>query len=170
MKTTTVRLYAPHYTEWRTYAVAALFVVGNILLPQLFHLVPQGGPTWLPIYFFTLVGAYKYGWRVGLLTAVLSPLVNSWMFGMPAPAVLPAILLKSVLLAMAAGYAAARFRRVGLGLMVAVVLAYQIPGTLGEWAMTGDFFLAAQDFRMGLPGMFLQVVGGYLFIKYVIYK
>ena len=95
---TTVRLYAPDYTEKRTYWLAVLFAVGNIVLPQLFHLVPQGGVTWLPIYFFTLVGAYKYGWRVGLLTAVLSPCVNSWWFGMPAAAVLPAILLKSVLL------------------------------------------------------------------------
>lgn len=165
-----VKFYAPDYTEKRTYRVAALFVAGNILLPQLFHLVPQGGMTWLPIYFFTLVGAYKYGWRVGLLTAVLSPLVNSWMFGMPQPEVLPAILLKSVLLAMAAGYAAARFRKVSLLLLLAVVLAYQVLGTLGEWVMSGDMFLALQDFRMGLPGMALQVVGGYLFIKYVINK
>ena len=92
------------------------------------------------------------------------------MFGMPAPAVLPAILLKSVLLAVAAGYAAARFRRVGLWLLTGVVLSYQLAGTLGEWMMSGDFLLAAQDFRMGLPGMALQVVGGYLLIKYVIYK
>ena len=101
---TTVRLYAPDYTEKRTYWLAVLFAVGNIVLPQLFHLVPQGGVTWLPIYFFTLVGAYKYGWRVGLLTAVLSPCVNSWWFGMPAAAVLPAILLKSVLLALLCGF------------------------------------------------------------------
>ena len=170
METTSVKLYAPGYAEKRTYAITALFVAGNVLLPQLCHLVPQGGMTWLPIYFFTLVGAYKYGWRVGLLTAVLSPLVNSWMFGMPAPAVLPAILLKSVLLAVAAGYAAARFRKVSLWLLLAVVLSYQFVGTLGEWMMSGDFLLAAQDFRMGLPGMALQVVGGYLLIKYVIYK
>ena len=165
-----MKLYAPGYAEKRTYAMAALFVAGNVLLPQLCHQVPQGGMTWLPIYFFTLVGAYKYGWRVGLLTAVLSPLANSWMFGMPAPAVLPAILLKSVLLAVAAGYAAARFRRVGLWLLTGVVLSYQLAGTLGEWLMSGDFLLAVQDFRMGLPGMALQVVGGYLLIKYVIYK
>ena len=112
-----------------------------------------------------MVGAYKYGWRVGLLTAVLSPLVNSALFGMPAPAVLPAILLKSVLLAGAAGWAAARFRRVSLGLLLAVVLAYQVAGTLGEWALAGDLRLALQDFRVGLPGMALQVVGGYGLMK-----
>ena len=94
----TVKLYTYGYREVRTYVMACLFVLGNVALPQLFHLIPQGGIIWLPIYFFTLVGAYKYGWKVGLLTAIASPLVNSWFFGMPAPAVLPAILTKSLLL------------------------------------------------------------------------
>ena len=48
---TTVRLYAPDYTEKRTYWLAVLFAVGNIVLPQLFHLVPQGGVTWLLFIF-----------------------------------------------------------------------------------------------------------------------
>ena len=60
---TTVKLYTLGYSRVKTYVTALLFVTGNIVLPQLFHLVPQGGVTWLPIYFFTLVGAYKYGWE-----------------------------------------------------------------------------------------------------------
>lgn len=42
----------------------------------------------------------------------------------------------------------------------------QVAGTLGEWAMVGSFFQAVQDFRIGLPGMAMQVVGGYALIKY----
>ena len=86
---TTVKLYSLEYREAKTYSLAALFVAGNIVLPQLCHTVHMGGPTWLPIYLFTLVGAYKYGRCVGLLTAVASPLLNSALFGMPAAAVLP---------------------------------------------------------------------------------
>ena len=170
MRTTTLRLYSLEYKKAKTYLAVALFVAGNILLPQLCHLVPQGGIRWLPIYFFTLVGAYKYGWKVGLLTAIVSPLVNSALFGMPAVAVLPAVLLKSVLLAVAAGYAAMYFRKASLLLLVAVVLFYQVVGTLGEWIMVGDFYKAVQDFRIGLPGMFLQIVGGWLFINHIIRK
>ncbi len=164
------RLYTLGYREAKTYLVASLFVIGNIVLPQLFHLVPQGGVMWLPIYFFTLVGAYKYGWQVGLLTAVLSPVVNSLLFAMPYASALPAILLKSTLLALLAGYAAHRYQRVSPLLVLGVVLGYQVLGTLGEWAMKGDFYLAAQDFRLGLPGMALQVVGGYLVVKHLIRK
>lgn len=161
MKTSSVTLYSTGYLETRTYLAAALFAAGNIVLPQLCHLVQLGGPTMLPIYFFTLVGAYKYGWRTGLLTALASPLVNAALFGMPAVTALPAG---------AAGYAARRFNRVSVALLAAVVLFYQIVGSAGEWALTGSFTAAVQDFRIGIPGMLLQVFGGYLFIKYVIRK
>lgn len=137
------------------------------MLPQLCHLVPQGGLILLPIYFFTLIAAYKFGIRVGLLTAVLSPLVNSALFGMPAVAVLPAILIKSVTLAVAAAMAARYLKSVSLLAMVAVVLTYQIIGTLFEWALTGSFLSAMQDFRLGVPGMLLQIVAGYALLKWL---
>lgn len=83
METDTIKFYSWDYHNVKTYLVALLFVFGNIDLPQAFHLVPQGGITWLPIYCFTLIGAYKYGWWVVLLTALASPMVNSVLFGMP---------------------------------------------------------------------------------------
>lgn len=168
MQTSIVRLYTLDYRDVKTYMAATLFILGNIALPQLFHLVPQGGMTWLPIYFFTLVGAYKFGWKVGLVTAVLSPVVNSILFGMPMPTALPAIIIKSVLLAVAAGWTANRFKKVTLLLMLGVVMAYQVIGTMGEWALNGDFYLAVQDFRVGIPGMILQVFGGYAVVKYLL--
>lgn len=143
METKTVKLYSLDYSNAKTYLIAALFIAGNMALPQLFHLIPQGGITWLPIYFFTLISAYKFGWKVGLLTAVLS-----------------------VLLAVAAGWAVHRFNRISLPILLAVVLFYQVIGTLGEWVMAGSFFQAVQDFRIGLPGMAMQVAGGYALIKY----
>ena len=160
METKTVKLYSLDYNNVKTYLAASLFILGNLALPQLFHLIPQGGITWLPIYFFTLVGAYKFGWKVGLLTAVLSPVLNSLLFGMPLPAALSAILLKSVLLAVAAGWAAHRFQRISLPILLAVVLFYQVAGTLGEWAMVGSFFRAVQDFRIGVPGMGFRKLSG----------
>ena len=102
----TVKLYSLAYSNVKTYLFALLFVEGNIILPQLCHLVPNGGLTLLPIYFFTLIAAYKYGIRVGLLTALLSPVVNHLLFGMPPATVLPIILIKSGLLAIAAAAAA----------------------------------------------------------------
>lgn len=165
-----VKLYNLSFDRMATYLAAALFVVGNIALPQLCHLVPGGGLTWLPIYFFTLIGAYKYGWRVGLLTALLSPVVNSLAFGMPAVAVLPAIMTKSVLLVAAASLVAHHTRRVTLPLMALVVIGYQLAGSLIEAAVTCSLAVGFQDFTIGLPGMALQIVGGFLFIRYILDK
>ena len=68
---TTTKLYALNFNNTKTYLFAAAFVVGTLLMPQLAHLIPQGGYIFLPIYFCTLIAAYKYGINVGLLTAVL---------------------------------------------------------------------------------------------------
>ncbi|SBW04974.1 ECF transporter S component [uncultured Dysgonomonas sp.] len=165
METTTVKLYSLNYKEAKTYMFALLFIAGNIALPQLCHLIPGGGLTWLPIYFFTLIAAYKYGFRVGLLTAILSPLANNILFGMPPADVLPIILIKSSLLAGAAAYAAHRFEKVSLLALVGVVLAYQIIGIPVEWAIEKDLFVAVQDFRIGIPGMLIQIFGGFAVLK-----
>lgn len=164
MNSTSVKLRQLTYDRAETYLVAALFVAGNIALPQLCHLLPRGGTILLPIYFFTLVAAFKYGWRVGLLTALVSPLANTLLFGMPAAAALPAITVKSLLLAGSAGYVAARFRSASPWPVAAAVLFAQIVGGLFEWAWTGSFAAAAQDFRLGIPGMLLQIFGGWLLI------
>lgn len=152
-------------TNHSTYIFSAMFVIGNILLPQLCHLVPQGGLMLLPIYFFTLVGAYCYGINLGLLTAVLSPVVNSMLFGMPPAVALPAILVKSVSLAVVASYVAHRSQRVSLGLLALVVVAYQLVGMAFEYVYTGSLYAALQDVRLGIPGLLMQVLLGYAFIK-----
>ena len=97
-------------------------------------------------------------------TAILAALVNLAFNhqGATILAYLPSgnpLTLESI----AYGFAAA-------AMLAAVVLFYQIVGSAGEWALTGSFTAAVQDFRIGIPGMLLQVFGGYLFIKYVIRK
>lgn len=162
---TTAKLYNYEFTALKTYLFAVIFIAGNLLLPQLAHFVPNGGPTLLPIYFFTLIASYKYGIRVGLLTAVLSPVLNSLLFGMPMMAMLPVILIKSTLLATAAGLAAIYFGKVNIIGILLSIIAYQLIGSAVEWMILQDFNAAMQDFRMGLPGMLIQLLGGYAVLK-----
>lgn len=162
---TSPKLYSLKYSNVKTYLFALLFVAGNIALPQLCHLVPYGGPTLLPIYFFTLIAAYKYGFFVGLLTAIFSPILNHLLFAMPSEAVLPILLIKSTLLAGASALAARTMKSVSLLGILGVVLSYQIIGTAFEWVLTGSFYVAVQDFRIGIPGMLIQWFGGYALLK-----
>ncbi|KAA6334070.1 hypothetical protein EZS27_017585 [termite gut metagenome] len=162
---TTTKLYSLGYKDTKAYLFASLFVAGNMALPQLAHLVPNGGLTLLPIYFFTLIAGYKYGIRVGLLTALFSPVVNSLIFGMPVVAALPLILIKSGLLAVGASAAARYSKRISLGAILVVILGYQLMGVACEWAISSDFYGAVQTLRWGIPGMLLQLFGGYALLK-----
>lgn len=161
----TVKLHSLKVVELKSYIFALLFVAGNIILPQLCHVVPMGGMILLPIYFFTLVAAYKYGFVTGLLTAVASPIINHALFGMPAAEMLPIILIKSALLATVAAYVAQRTKEIKLQNLLLVILFYQGIGMVAEFALTGSWIAALQDIKVGFPGMLLQLIGGFFCLK-----
>jgi len=159
-------VYQLSYSEKKTYLYSALFIVGNIIVPQLCHLIPQGGLILLPIYFFTLIAAYKYGFVAGIMTAVCSPIVNHLLFGMPPLPVLPILLIKSLLLAVFASLIARRVGKVTFWAVALAVVAYQlVGGIVFEWPMTGSFESAVQDFYLGCPGIIIQIVFGYLLMR-----
>ena len=164
----TVRLYTLNYDEAKTYLWAAIFVACNLILPQVFHLIPQGGIIFSPLSLVILVGAYKFGWKTGLLTALASPLVNHLLTGMPAWEVMPVMTMKLAILALVAGLAAQRFKTVSLPLIIGVVLVTKALEALGELLLTGGIAATIADFTIGWPGLLLQIVGGYLILKYLL--
>lgn len=164
----TYKLQPLLFDNLATYIVSSLFVVGNIVLPALFHLIPGGGPVWLPIYFFTLIGAYLFGWRVGILTSILSPIVNSLLFGMPVFSFLPVIIFKSILLAIFASFAAKKVQKVSVLTLAVIVVAYQFVGAIGEWLYLGNPVTAFEHLHIALPGMLLQIVAGWFVIKSIL--
>lgn len=162
-----VRFYALNYDEAKTYLWATVFVACNLVLPQLFHLIPQGGVIFSPLSLVILAGAYKFGWKTGLLAALASPLVNHAITGMPAWEVMPVMTLKLAVLAMVAGLAAQRFKMVSLPLLIGVILVSKAIGCLGEFILTGGIAATIADFTIGWPGLLLQVFGAWLILKYV---
>lgn len=161
-----VRLYALNYDEAKTYLWAAVFVACNLVLPQVFHLIPQGGIIFAPLSFVILAGAYKFGWKTGLLAALASPLVNHAITGMPAWDVMPVMTFKLAVIALVAGFAAQRFHSVSLPLLVGVVLVSLVIGGLGELILTGGIAATIADVTIGWPGLLLQVFGTWLILRF----
>jgi hypothetical protein len=156
---------SPSLLNYRAYLLSIAFIAGNLILPQICHLVPDGGKMFLPIYFFTLIASYKFGIRIGLITALLSPLCNHLLFGMPPTSALPVLLIKSSLLAIAAAWIAQRSKKVSLLLVAVTVIAYQFIGSIAEYIISGSLPMALQDITLGFPGMIIQVVFGWLILK-----
>ncbi len=164
-------LYSLSLRKAQTYYLALVFIVAGIVLPQICHAtIPQGGLIFLPIYFFTLIAAYKYGMGVGTIVATLTPIINSIFFGMPPVAVLPIIMIKGLLLAAFAAGAAHLTKKVNFLALLAAVLAYQVVGCGIESLMMHDWVAGFQDFRIGIPGIALQIIGGYILLKYFLKK
>lgn len=161
---TNIRLYAFNYDEAKTYLWATVFVACNLVLPQVFHLIPQGGVIFSPLSLVILAGAYKFGWKTGLLAALLSPFVNHLLTGMPAMAVLPVMTLKLAILALVAGFTAQHFKTVSLPLIIGVVLVNKAIGCFGELLLTGGIDATIADFTIGWPGLLLQVIGAWLIL------
>ncbi len=147
------------------YGWSAAFVIGSLALPQLCHLATLGGKMLLPLYFFTLVAACRCGWKIGILTALASPLLNSALFGMPPTTILPAILVKSLLIATLAPLALRACGHRLLPTLLLTVASYQILGGIFEWTWTGSLASALQDARLGWPGMIFQIAGGWLLLR-----
>lgn len=158
-------LYQLTLTQSRTYLYSALFIVANLFFPQLVHLIPNGGAILLPFYFFTLIAGYKYGFSVGLITAVVSPLLCNLVLGMPAVAWLPIVLIKSILAALAAAFVAKWYNKVSILTVALAVVLYTAVGFLIEWAMSQNIHIALNDILIGYPGILLQIVGGYFLLK-----
>lgn len=120
MKTSTLTASRLNFQELelgsiKFYLLAALFVAGNIILPYLCHQFSIsgviGGKIFLPIYFLVLIGAYQFGWKFGLTTAIFSPLVSHLITSRPVMELLPIILIKSVVLVLLAAYIAKKTKK-----------------------------------------------------------
>ena len=83
---------------------------------------------------------------------------------MPPVASLPAILVKSITLAVAAGLIGKKMRFSLLSVALAVLIC-QVVGMTFEYLMDFNFLHALQDVRIGWPGILIQVFGGWLLLK-----
>jgi hypothetical protein len=147
-------------SELKFYWVTVFFIAANVVLPMLLHQFPMGGRMFLPIYFFTLIAGYRFGWKAGVMTAIASPIASFLLTGMPPFPVLSFVLVKGILLGVFSG-AVARLSTLpvllNLGL---VVVLYQLVGSVFEWFMLHNMALVLSDITTGYIGLAIQIFGG----------
>lgn len=149
------------------YLITAIYVSLNILLPLAFHFVPNGGRIFLPIYFFTLVGSYVYGIKVGLLTATVSPILNNLLTGMPKGLMLNVVLLKSVIIAIACSVISNKLKKVSFLSMSFVVLITQVVGFFVEILFIQNIKTSLNNLYLSIPGILIQIVFGKFVISLI---
>ena len=154
------------FSDVKLYLFGALFVTGNVVFPSLLHQFGMAGQVFLPLYFFSLVGGLAFGWRCGLLTGLMSPVVSFWLSGMPPVMILPFVVLKSALLGMASGViATVRPMRFPLLAAFFAIVTAQLVGTAALFLKFHTLKQSTLDLAVGYPGLVLQMIAAPLLVK-----
>ena len=72
----------------------ALMIAMCVIIPMLFHGVPQAGPTFLPMHLPVFLTGFICGPVYGLLCGIAGPALSAALTGMPAGPMIPSMMLE----------------------------------------------------------------------------
>lgn len=152
----------------RKLVLGALFTALGVLLPMVFHFVPNAGSVFLPMHIPVLLCGLICGWPYGLACGILAPLLSSLLTGMPPAAMLPGMLCELAVYGAVSGLLS-QFIRTGKALVdtYLALLGAMLAGRLVAGATNALIFRAgayslqtwiAASFVTALPGIIIQLV------------
>lgn len=159
------------YTDVRSYLITVVFVTLGVTVPWEFHQFHLAGATYLPMHLFALAAGLAFGWRAGMITGLLSPLVSFAISGMPVLNILPQVVVEITAYGLVAGLLTEKLRlkviyslpgaMVGgrIALLVFLSLVYFINGQSYSPLRleTGPLDSLGTAVRLGWPGIVLQL-------------
>lgn len=147
--------------------LTALSIALCVVLPMAFHAIPKGGMIYLPMHIPVLLGALIVGPIYGGAIGILGPLFSSLLTGMPATAMLPAMMVELAVYGIVSGlmmkFIKSKYLYLDLyiSLVVAMLSGRIIAGcakalifSAGKYSMTA---WATGYFVTGLPGIIIQL-------------
>lgn len=155
------------FTIPQTYLKASAFVVLSVLVPQLMHQFSLAGPVFLPILFFTFFAALRFGWAVGLLTAVASPLVSHTLTGMPPGIILYVVLIQCIAIALLTGLFTKGSYHISFIRILTIIGICQLIAFGMESLLLNGPAEALYGVKASIPGMLIQLLFFTFYSKYL---
>ena len=149
-------------------ALAAMFIAIGIVLPMAFHAIPNAGRIFLPMHIPVLLGGMILGFPYGLIIGILTPLLSSFITGMPPLGVLPPMLFELATYGTVSSLIMQLLKeknlyvRVYASLIVAMLAGRIIFGILNSLIFfAGNYSMqiwVTAAFVTALPGIIIQIV------------
>lgn len=154
---------ALRFRDVRLYAFVAVFSALNVLVPWACHCIhPLAGPTFLPIHTFVLLAGLLFGWRAGLLVALLSPLISFEVSGMPALAILPQVTIELTSYGLAAGLLREKFNLRIIWSLIGAMLIGRLALGLSVFVLShgeaNPLWYVWSVIEQGWPGIVIQLI------------
>ena len=146
---------------------AAVCVALCVVIPQAFHMIPNGGTVFLPMHIPVLLCGLICGWPYGFLCGLLGPLLSSVVTGMPPAAMLPSMMVECAVYGAVSGllmrYVRTRHSVADLyiSLISAMVLGRVVAGLAKAWIFTpgtAPFAWVTTSLVAGIPGIVIQLI------------
>ncbi|MGI5894332.1 MAG: ECF transporter S component [Candidatus Merdivicinus sp.] len=148
--------------------LTGLFTALGILLPMLFHTIPNAGTIFLPMHIPVLLCGLVCGWYYGAACGILSPLLSSLITSMPPMAILPSMLCELAVYGLLTGliFALVHTGKLVLDLYIGLIGA-MIGGRIVAGLLNALIFKAGQysltiwttaSFVTALPGIVIQLI------------
>jgi len=154
------------YIDVRKLIYSTLFIIGALVLPQLFHMVGWEGPTFLPMNIPVILAGFILGKRYGLLTGIASPIISTLVSGMPvAFPVLPIMILQFGTYGFVAGYLSKETKLPAIVMLLLTMILGWISYAIGFYALE-IFFVPAISSSLspisaiitGIPGIIISIL------------
>jgi len=141
---------------------AALCVAIGILLPMVFHSIPNAGSIFLPMHIPVLLSGFICSWPFSLAAGLVTPLLSSLLTGMPSAARLPAMVCELAVYGMMSGLLFQVIRTKYLALRIYVTLIGSMAaGRLVAGVINGMIFSSGSySLQIWLTAMFITALPG----------
>lgn len=139
-----------------------------IILPMIFHAIPNAGNVWLPMHIPVLLCGLVCGWKFGLLCGILGPFVSSILTQMPPAVSLPAMVCELSVYGIITGITSELIRTGKtitdsvISLLISMICGRIVYGIVNSLLFrAGNYSIQTwltASFVTALPGIILQLV------------
>ena len=139
---------------------SAVFTLLAVATPTVIHYFSgvDGGRTFLPMPFFVILAGLLLGWRAGLATALMSPIVSYLLSGMPMVDILPFIILQLAAYGAVAGTMREKHNAI-ISVAGAILAGWAIIGiSMFLFSKMNAWSYVIQGVRAGLLGIIIQLI------------
>ena len=153
-------------TSVKRLALTAVCAALCVVLPPVFHIIPDAGTVFSPLHIPVLLCGLTCGWLFGGMCGLAGPLLSSLITGMPPAAMLPAMMIECCVYGAVAGVLMGRIRTGKLyGDLYCSLIPAMLAGRVASGIAKALLFApettftgwATVSFVTGLPGIALHL-------------
>ncbi len=130
-------------TGSRAFIFQLSLIAAAVILPLVAHLSGASVRVLLPMHWPVILAGLVYGWRSGLITGALAPVVSYLLSGLPLPAILPAMTMELIAYGLLTGLLREVFRLNPFVSIAIALLAGRLLFAGALWLSDAGYLLSA---------------------------